>query len=82
MYLQWIVAPRPHQPLVDNFPSLQYVKPLRLSTILCGSDVIHFIHDHWTQGVFLKQDLSCRQPVLQGPMLADVKVVGKGPTVC
>lgn len=81
-HLQWIVAPRPSRTLVDNFPSLQHVKPLGQSAILYGSDIVHFIHNHRTQGLLLNQDLGCRQPLLQAPVLVDVKVVGKSPTVC
>lgn len=67
--------------LVDDFPSLQHVQPLRHSAILYGGVVLHFVHDHWAQGLLLNQDPCRRQPVLQAPVLVDVKVVGKGPTV-
>lgn len=71
---------RPH--LVDNFPGLQHVKPLGQGAVLYGGDVAHFVHDHWTQGLLLDKDPCRRQPVLQAPVLVDVKIVGEGPAVC
>ncbi len=67
--------------LVDNFPLLQHVEPLRQSAILHGSDITHFIYNHGTQGLLLKQDACCRQPLLQAAVLVYVDVVGKSPTI-
>lgn len=67
--------------LVDNFPSPQHVKSFRQSTVLYGSDIIHFIHNHRTQGLLLNQDLCCTAPVLQAPVLVNVVVVIKGPAI-
>lgn len=67
--------------LVDNFASLQHVKPLGHRTILNCADIIHFVYNHGTEGVLLNQDLCCRQPVLQALVLVDVIVVGEGPAI-
>lgn len=59
-HFQWIVAPWTHSSLIQDLPSLQHVQPLRQSTILNSSDIGHFIHNQWAQGVLLKQDACCR----------------------
>lgn len=72
-------TPPPH--LVDHLPGLQHVQPLGQGAVLDGAGVAHVVHHHRAQGVFLQQDLSGGQPVLQALVLVDVDVVGEGPTI-
>lgn len=69
----------PH--LVDDLAALQHVQPLGQRAVLDGAGVAHVVHHHRAQGVFLHQDPSRGQPVLQALVLVDVDVVGEGPTI-